>query len=253
MGREGREALPGRVGRPGEAMLSGRGTTVGRAARERGVGPRRTPGGRQVIQCCVAGRERSMRTLWGGPGGLGQAGREGRAPAGKHGGPHGMACCCGKGRAPAAADAAAVRAPARRRRGCSKACVWRRSRGRSRRWLGHRRTSPQRVPLPHAKTGGHCPPAQAARSPARPPRHRRRAKANGGWGRHARSWGRRARGRRGPAGAAGAAGPPPAPRPAQAQYRLFSMTGGMGLISVPSSCSILYLRGGRAGGAEGAR
>jgi hypothetical protein len=30
-------------------------------------------------------------------------------------------------------------------------------------------------------------------------------------------------------------------RAAYAQYRLFSMTGGMGLISVPSSCSILYL------------
>lgn len=31
-------------------------------------------------------------------------------------------------------------------------------------------------------------------------------------------------------------------RATHAQYRLFSMTGGMGLISVPSSCSILYLR-----------
>ena len=33
--------------------------------------------------------------------------------------------------------------------------------------------------------------------------------------------------------------PPPAP---QAQYRVFSMMGGMGLISVPSSCSMRYLQ-----------
>ena len=41
-----------------------------------------------------------------------------------------------------------------------------------------------------------------------------------------------------------------APCTAYAQYRPFSMTGGMGLISVPSSCSILYLQAGRQAGRQ---
>ena len=36
--------------------------------------------------------------------------------------------------------------------------------------------------------------------------------------------------------------PPPPP---QAQYRVFSMMGGMGLISVPNSCSMRYLQAAR--------